>query len=30
VWWKVLIVGGIGTGFYGLAWRNMRRMQLKV
>lgn len=30
VWWKVLIVGGIGAGFYGLAWRNMRRMQLKV
>lgn len=30
VWWKVLIVGAIGAGFYWLAWRNMRRMQLKV
>jgi ABC-2 type transport system permease protein len=29
VWWKVLIIGGIGAGFYALAWRNMRRMQLK-
>jgi ABC-2 type transport system permease protein len=30
VWWKVLIIGAIGAGFYALAWRNMRRMQLKV
>jgi len=29
VWWKVLIIGGIGSLFYGIAWRNMRRMQLK-
>jgi len=29
VWWKVLVIAGIGGGFYSLAWRNMRRMQLK-
>jgi ABC-2 type transport system permease protein len=28
-WWKVLIIGAIGTVFYFFAWRNMRRMQLK-
>jgi ABC-2 type transport system permease protein len=28
VWWKVLIIGGIGGLFYGTAWRGMRRMQL--
>jgi ABC-2 type transport system permease protein len=30
VWFKVLIIGGIGTGFYLIAWSSMRRMQLKV
>jgi ABC-2 type transport system permease protein len=29
VWWKVTIIGFIGSIFYTLAWRNMRRMQLK-
>jgi ABC-2 type transport system permease protein len=29
-WWKVLIIGFTGAGFYMLAWRNMRRMQLKA
>jgi ABC-2 type transport system permease protein len=29
VWWKVLIIGFIGSIFFTLAWRNMRRMQLK-
>jgi ABC-2 type transport system permease protein len=28
VWWKVLVIGGIGSFFYTLAWRKMRRMQL--
>ncbi len=28
-WWKVFIIGGIGAIFYVIAWRNMRRMQLK-
>lgn len=27
-WYKVLIIGVIGTIFYGVAWRTMRRMQL--
>ena len=30
VWWKVLAIGGIGSLFYGAAWRRMRRMQLEV
>lgn len=30
VWYKVLIIGVIGFVFYGLAWRTMRRMQLKA
>jgi ABC-2 type transport system permease protein len=30
VWWKVAIIAAIGAAFYGLAWRSMRRMQLKV
>src|SRR6202451_1886696 len=30
VWYKVLIIGVIGFIFYGLAWRTMRRMQLKA
>jgi ABC-2 type transport system permease protein len=30
VWFKVLIIGGIGALFYGAAWRRMRRMQLDV
>ncbi len=29
VWWKVLAIAAIGSSFYFLAWRNMRRMQLK-
>ncbi len=29
-WWKVIIIGVTGSAFYGLAWRNMRRMQLKA
>jgi ABC-2 type transport system permease protein len=28
VWWKVLVIGVIGTFFYVIAWRKMRRMQL--
>jgi ABC-2 type transport system permease protein len=28
-WFKVLIIGLIGATFYALAWRNMRRMQVK-
>jgi ABC-2 type transport system permease protein len=28
VWWKVIIIGIMGWGFYMLAWRKMRRMQL--
>jgi ABC-2 type transport system permease protein len=30
VWWKVLAIGGIGSLFYTVAWRRMRRMQLEV
>jgi ABC-2 type transport system permease protein len=30
VWYKVLIIGVIGTIFYVLAWRGMRRMQVKA
>jgi len=30
VWWAVLAIGGLGLGFYGLAWRTMRRMQVKA
>jgi hypothetical protein len=26
----VLIIGAIGSIFYGLAWRTMRRMQVKA
>ena len=29
VGWKVAVIGAIGAFFYLLAWRNMRRMQLK-
>jgi ABC-2 type transport system permease protein len=29
VWYKVLIIGVIGAIFFALAWRSMRRMQLK-
>lgn len=29
VWLKVLAIGAIGSLFYFIAWRNMRRMQLK-
>jgi ABC-2 type transport system permease protein len=28
-WYKVLLIGVIGAAFYGLAWRTMRRMQVK-
>ena len=30
MWFSVLMIGVIGTVFYLLAWRNMRRMQLKA
>jgi len=30
VWWAVLAVGAIGLVFYALAWRSMRRMQVKA
>lgn len=30
VWYKVLIIALIGMIFYSIAWRSMRRMQLKV
>ena len=30
VWFKVLIIGAIGAIFYGIAWRGMRRMQVKA
>ncbi len=30
VWWAVLAVGAIGLVFYTLAWRSMRRMQVKA
>ncbi len=30
VWYKVLIIALIGTVFYTLAWRGMRRMQVKA
>ena len=30
VWYKVLIIGVIGAIFYTLAWRGMRKMQVKV
>jgi ABC-2 type transport system permease protein len=30
VWFKVLIVGVIGSIFYGIGWRGMRRMQVKA
>jgi ABC-2 type transport system permease protein len=30
VWHKVLIIGGIGSLFFGLAWRRMRPMRLDV
>lgn len=30
VWHKVAIIGGIGSLFFALAWRRMRRMQLDV
>jgi ABC-2 type transport system permease protein len=29
-WWKILIIGFTGSVFYTLAWRNMRRMQMKA
>jgi ABC-2 type transport system permease protein len=29
VWYRVLIIGAIGAIFYAIAWRNLRRMQLK-
>jgi ABC-2 type transport system permease protein len=30
VWYKELAIAGIGSLFFGLAWRRMRRMQLEV
>ena len=30
VWWAVLAIGAIGAAFYMLAWRTMRRMQVKA
>lgn len=30
VWWKVGIIGVIGSTFFAIAWRGMRRMQLKA
>jgi ABC-2 type transport system permease protein len=30
VWWAVLAIGAIGVAFYALAWRSMRRMQVKA
>ena len=30
VWWKVIIIGIIGSIFYTLGWRTLRRMQLKA
>jgi ABC-2 type transport system permease protein len=30
VWWKVTIIGVIGSLFYGVGWYSMRRMQLKA
>ncbi|HSF01603.1 MAG TPA: ABC transporter permease, partial [Solirubrobacterales bacterium] len=30
VWWAVLAIGGIGLAFYALAWRTMRRMQVRA
>jgi drug efflux transport system permease protein len=29
-WFKVIVIGVIGTVFYGIAWRKMRHMQLGV
>ncbi|MDP9054143.1 MAG: ABC transporter permease [Acidobacteriota bacterium] len=29
-WWKVAVLGFMGSVFYSLAWRNMRRMQVKA
>jgi ABC-2 type transport system permease protein len=30
VWWAVLAIGAIGAVYYALAWRAMRRMQVKA
>jgi ABC-2 type transport system permease protein len=30
VWWKVMIIGLIGSIFYMLGWRTLRRMQVKA
>jgi ABC-2 type transport system permease protein len=30
VWWAVLAIGALGLVFYALAWRTMRRMQVKA
>jgi ABC-2 type transport system permease protein len=30
VWYKVIFIGAIGTIFYSLAWRGMRKMQVKA
>jgi len=30
VWWAVLAIGALGAAFYALAWRTLRRMQVKA
>src|SRR5262245_4956411 len=30
VWYKVIAIGAIGSGFFAMAWRRMRRMQLEA
>jgi ABC-2 type transport system permease protein len=30
VWWAVLAIGAIGLAYYAMAWRAMRRMQVKA
>lgn len=30
VWWKIIIIAVTGAIFYMIAWRNMRRMQVKA
>jgi ABC-2 type transport system permease protein len=30
VWFQVSMIGVLGAAFYALAWRNMRRMQVKA
>jgi ABC-type multidrug transport system permease subunit len=30
MWWNVIMIALIGAVFYGLGWRNLRRMQLAI